>query len=162
MRLRNAWLVMTIFRAVLQVRSLSKVIVDPSEKETEAMKMTSLKSKRVGRIEVMTPTIQLVRIEFTEPSAFKVWIAGAVNEWHLSATQMVALRNGRWVKELTLQSDTHDYHLVEDDEWRGDPRALKSAPDPSCGVNSVLRVLPVGESNGRPPTFFRNTKATDK
>ena len=111
------------------------------------MKTTSLKSKSGGRIKVITPKTQLVRIEFEHQGASNVCIAGTFNDWHPSVTEMIALENGRWAKELTLPPGTYEYRLVVDGEWMADPHAPESAPNPYGGVNSVLRVLPEGESN---------------
>lgn len=135
---------------------------EPCKTESEAMKITTLKSKPGGRIEVLTPKTRRVRIEFTQRRAFRVYIAGTFNEWHPQATQMIALGNGRWFKELTLPLGTYEYRLVVDGEWMADPRALESVPNPFGGVNSVLRVLPESESDGWPAGLTSNTKATDK
>jgi len=126
------------------------------------MKTTTLKSKPGGRIEVLTPKTRLVRIEFTQRNAFRVYIAGTFNEWHPRATQMIAIGNGRWVKELTLPLGTYEYRLVVDGEWMADPRAQESVPNPFGGVNSVLRVLTGSESNGGPPGLTSNTEATNR
>lgn len=109
------------------------------------MKKPSLKSKAAGQIKSATAEIQIVRIEFTHPSACNVFIAGTFNDWHPSATEMIALGGDRWAKDLTLPPGTYEYRLVVDDEWMADPRAAESAPNPFGGVNSVLRVLPADE-----------------
>ncbi len=85
-----------------------------------------------------------VRIEFTHPSAGSVCIAGSFNDWHPAATEMIALGNGRWAKELTLPPGTYEYRLVIDGEWINDPHALESVPNPFGGTNSVVRV-PAGK-----------------
>lgn len=81
-----------------------------------------------------------IRIEFTHPTASSVAIAGTFNDWRPDATQMVALGDGRWLKELALSPGTYEYRLVVDGAWMADPRAGESAPNPFGGVNSVLNV----------------------
>jgi Glycogen recognition site of AMP-activated protein kinase len=124
------------------------------------MKTTSVKSKSASRTKAITPKTQLVRIEFTHSTAFNVCIAGTFNDWHPSATDMIALGNGRWAKELTLPPGTYEYRLVVDGEWIADPHAPESAPSPFGGVNSILRVLPGDETSGWPSAIATNTKAT--
>ena len=58
---------------------------------------------------------------------------------------MIALGNGRWVKELALPPGVHEYRLVVDGEWMADPRAAESAPNPFGGLNSIVRILPEAE-----------------
>jgi len=79
-----------------------------------------------------------------------VCLAGTFNDWHPGATDMIALGNGRWAKELALPPGTYEYRLVVNGEWMADPHAPESAPSPFGGVNSILRVLPDGESSGNP------------
>jgi 1,4-alpha-glucan branching enzyme len=69
-----------------------------------------------------------------------VCIAGSFNDWHPNATPMVALGNGRWVKELMLPPGRYEYRLVADGEWVDDPKAKEVAPNPHGGVNAVLTI----------------------
>lgn len=81
-----------------------------------------------------------VKIEFVHPTAETVCIAGTFNDWHPRATEMVALGEGRWAKELVLPPGVHEYRIVVDGEWMADPSATETAPNPYGGLNSVLRV----------------------
>jgi 1,4-alpha-glucan branching enzyme len=83
---------------------------------------------------------QRIRIEFTHPTAGEVAIAGTFNDWRPQATQMVALGDGRWLKELALPPGFYEYRLVVDGAWMADPRAPETAPNPFGGLNSVLKV----------------------
>jgi len=83
---------------------------------------------------------QSVRLEFTHPSAKSVSVAGTFNDWHPGATEMVAVGDGRWLKELALAPGVYEYRLVVDGEWMPDPRASETAPNPFGGTNSVLKV----------------------
>jgi 1,4-alpha-glucan branching enzyme len=82
----------------------------------------------------------LVRLEYTDPTAAAVCIAGTFNDWRPDATPMVALGNGRWIKELTLPPGVYEYRIVADGEWTVDPLARETSPNPFGGMNSVLRV----------------------
>jgi 1,4-alpha-glucan branching enzyme len=83
---------------------------------------------------------QRVHVEFTRPTASSVAIAGTFNDWRPEATRMVAVGDGRWLKELVLAPGVYEYRLVVDGEWMPDPRASENAPNPFGGMNSVLRV----------------------
>ena len=86
------------------------------------------------------PCPALVHFEFVHPTAQHVCIAGTFNDWHCSATPMIALGEGRWAKELLLPPGTHEYRFVVDGEWVGDPKANESVANPFGSHNAVLRV----------------------
>jgi len=81
-----------------------------------------------------------VRFEFRAPSAELVCLAGTFNDWHPTASEMVGMADGRWLKELTLPPGRYEYRLVVDGVWMADPACPTSAPNPYGGENSVLTV----------------------
>lgn len=83
---------------------------------------------------------QKVRIEFHNEKAQAVFIAGTFNDWHPTATPMIALGDGRWAKELALPPGRYEYRLVVNGEWISDPAAPERAPNPHGSCNSVLVV----------------------
>lgn len=85
-------------------------------------------------------TTHRIRVEFTHPTATEVFIAGTFNDWRPAATPMVALDQGRWVKELVLPAGRHEYCLVVDSNWIPDPLAPETVPNPFGGRNSILKV----------------------
>lgn len=99
----------------------------------------SLKSKRSEQQNrhAVEPS---VKIEFVHPTAEMVCIAGTFNDWHPRATEMVALGDGRWAKELILPPGVHEYRIVVDGKWMADPCATETVPNPYGDMNSVLRV----------------------
>ena len=82
----------------------------------------------------------LCRLEFQHGEASAVCVAASFNDWHPSATPMVALGDGRWVKELTLPPGRYEYRFVVDGVWLDDPNAKEVAPNPHGGVNGVLTI----------------------
>ena len=89
-----------------------------------------------------------IHLEITHPSATAVYVAGTFNDWRPSATPMVSLGGGRWMKELTLPAGSYEYCLIADGQWMPDPSASKTVPNPFGGLNSVLEV-PNGASAGK-------------
>ena len=83
---------------------------------------------------------QRVHVEFMHPTVRSAAIGGTFNDWRPEATRMVAVGDGRWLKELVLAPGVYEYRLVVDGEWMPDPRASENAPNPFGGINSVLRV----------------------
>ena len=81
-----------------------------------------------------------VRIEFHHEQAQAVFIAGTFNDWHASVTPMIALGDGRWIKELLLPSGRYEYRLVVDGEWVNDPAATEQVTNPHGSFNSVLHI----------------------
>lgn len=82
-----------------------------------------------------------VRLEFTRSVATTVFVAGTFNEWRPTATPMIPIADGRWVKQLLLPPGRYEYCLVVDGEWMPDPQARECVPNPFGGLNSVLDVL---------------------
>ena len=80
-------------------------------------------------------------MEFIDPVAESVGIAGSFNDWRPEVTPMINLGAGRWVKDLALPPGVYEYRLVVDAcKWTPDPRATETAPNPFGGLNAVLRV----------------------
>ena len=81
-----------------------------------------------------------VDLEFVRPTAAAVFVAGTFNDWRPTATPMIAIPEGRWIKQLRLPPGRYEYCLVVDGEWMPDPLARECVPNPFGGFNSVLRV----------------------
>ncbi len=88
------------------------------------------------------------RFEFTDPAAKSVFIAGTFNDWRPTATEMVPVGEGRWLKELVLPPGIYEYQLVVDGSWMADPLVVETAPNPFGGLNSVLKVGRTPEVDG--------------
>src|SRR6185295_11498976 len=85
-------------------------------------------------------TQQVVRLQFRNPTAKSVFVAGEFNDWHPGASEMVSLPGGLWAKELTLEPGIYEYRFVVDGVWITDPKNAESRANPFGETNSVLRV----------------------
>ena len=85
---------------------------------------------------------RLVHLEFTDPNARAVFVAGGFNDWHPVVSEMLRASSGHWVKELTLPPGEHEYRLVVDGAWLTDPACPKRVANPFGSENSVLTVSP--------------------
>lgn len=81
-----------------------------------------------------------VDFAFHDPSASAVSIAGTFNDWHPSATPMVALGDGRWSKTLHLPAGTYEYLFVVDGRWVADPGSAVTVSNPFGGINCCVNV----------------------
>jgi 1,4-alpha-glucan branching enzyme len=81
-----------------------------------------------------------VRFEFTDTAASTVSVAGTFNDWQPGSKPMHAIGSGHWLKETTLSPGIYEYCLVVDGQWRPDPQARESVPNPFGGRNSILVV----------------------
>ena len=107
--------------------------------------MKKNKSKQLNRNGSSTTSVHL---EYTDSTAAAVCVAGTFNDWRPEATPMVALGDGRWIKELTLPPGVYEYRIVADGEWMADPLARETNPNPFGGLNSVLKVEGRAERRG--------------
>ena len=96
---------------------------------------TKLKTTKSARVP------HKIRIEFHDEHAQQVSLAGTFNDWRPDATSMLALGEGRWVKELMLPPGRYEYLFVVDGEWRPDPAAAEQVFNAFGTRNSVLEVL---------------------
>ena len=83
---------------------------------------------------------QTTRIEFHDEKAQAVFIAGTFNDWNPNTTPMIALGDGRWVKELALPPGRYEYRIIVDGRWTGDLAAAEQVSNAYGSLNSVLVV----------------------
>jgi 1,4-alpha-glucan branching enzyme len=86
------------------------------------------------------PSELSVRLEYTHATAKSVSVAGTFNGWRAGVTQMIPMGNGHWRKDLVLAPGIYEYRLIVDGEWRIDPLAVETVPNPFGGANSVLKI----------------------
>jgi 1,4-alpha-glucan branching enzyme len=90
-----------------------------------------------------------VHFEFMHPTAITVSVAGSFNNWHPTTKAMQPLGSGHWSKEAFLAPGDYEYCLVVDGQWRPDPMARDSVPNPFGGRNSILHVAESPEAAHR-------------
>jgi hypothetical protein len=97
---------------------------------------------RQNQDKVHSPGPQLVpvRFELTHPTAITVCFARTFNEWQPEAKTLHPGGGSRWGKEKALTPGTYEYCLGMDGQWMPVPRAKDYAPNPSDGMNSLLKV----------------------
>ncbi len=105
-----------------------------------------------------------VHLEYVDPDAYAVFVAGSFNHWGSNAAPMTHVGNGRWAKELLLSPGSYEYRFVvngykaepdhddrpgryqyrvlENGRWVDDPDANELVPDPRGGFKAVLVVRP--------------------
>lgn len=89
---------------------------------------------------VPTPQRPSAHLEFYNPTAFEVFVAGSFNDWEPRATPMRKRGKGEWTADLTLQPGRYEYRFVVDGKWVEDPRASAFAANPFGGQNAVLQI----------------------
>ncbi len=81
-----------------------------------------------------------VCLEFVQPGAKTVCVAGSFNEWKPEKAPLVQKGNGLWVGDLAVSPGRHEYLFVVDGQWVPDPKANETVQNPFGGRNSVLTV----------------------
>jgi hypothetical protein len=84
--------------------------------------------------------VHTVHVKFIHQTATKVSIAGTFNDWRPAVTPMVPLGARRWFKGPALPPGVCEYLLVANGKWMTDPPGQETSPDPSGGLNLVLKV----------------------
>ncbi len=100
---------------------------------------------KLSRRKAATPpqeTYRRVQLEFVDPNARMVYVAGTFNEWNQTAIEMVSMGAGRWWKELMLPPGEHQYRFVVDGLWVDDPAAAEYLDNGVGSRNALIRVAP--------------------
>jgi 1,4-alpha-glucan branching enzyme len=111
------------------------------------MKSTKAKFKSLSKTllaksaPVLEPLESGVALKLVAPAAREVCVAGTFNDWKTDATPLKAAVSGEWRGELKLSPGRYEYLFVVDGQWRPDPAANESTPNPFGGVNSVVSVV---------------------
>lgn len=90
-----------------------------------------------------------VRFVCEHPTARHVCIGGSFNDWEPSATPLVNLGGGRWLRLLWLPPGRHEYLFVADGVWFPDPHAIVRVPNVYGTMNAVVEVLAASETAKR-------------
>ena len=98
---------------------------------------TEAGTSAAGGPELQPPRIVL---EFVNPAAKQVAVAGSFNQWKPETTPLEPAGNGRWTGKLKLSPGRHEYLFVVDGQWLPDPNARESIQNPFGGINSILTV----------------------
>ncbi len=86
------------------------------------------------------PKAAHVCLEFVQPGAKTVCVAGSFNQWKPETAPLVQKGNGLWVGDLAVPPGRHEYLFVVDGQWVPDPKANETVQNPFGGRNSVLTV----------------------
>jgi len=84
-----------------------------------------------------------IHLEFSDPDAQQVSIAGTFNDWRPGVSRMSSNGDGKWQTDLLLAPGEYEYRLVVDGVWMSDPNGAEERPNGHGGANSVLRVSPL-------------------
>lgn len=109
----------------------------PSMTRVARRRMSRIR-RRIARHRPLHP--QCVYLEFVNRRARSVAVAGSFNDWRPTATPMIPMGGGWWVKGLVLPPGRHEYRFVVDDQETPDPNALQTARGADGRMNSVLVV----------------------
>ena len=90
------------------------------------------------------PALREVTVQFRDPAAGDVRIAGDFNGWipDKGVRSVIDSVSGArvWTKVLQLPPGTYQYRYVVDGEWKQDPSNANTAAGPNGRVNSILVV----------------------
>jgi RNA polymerase-binding transcription factor DksA len=81
-----------------------------------------------------------VRFILINPDAQEVFVAGSFNNWNPTATPLMNIGQGHWVRQLSLPVGRYEYQFVVDGRWIYDRAAPELVENPLGGMNSVLEV----------------------
>ena len=84
--------------------------------------------------------VKEIALEYDDPSAVGVFLAGEFNDWSPTDTEMIKDDDGIWRVKITLRPGTYEYKFVVDGTWVEDPNNPDTVADPYGGSNSVLTV----------------------
>ena len=74
------------------------------------------------------------------PSAKHVELVGEFTHWQQEPISLLRSNDGIWRTAVNLESGSHEYRFLVDDQWRDDPKCAQHVPNPYGGQNDVLLV----------------------
>ena len=85
---------------------------------------------------------ELTDVEFSieAPAAESVRLAADFTDWEKCALDMLKAPDGTWLTSVPLSPGSYAYRFIVDGEWRDDPRAAASSPNPFGTINAVKNV----------------------
>jgi len=110
----------------------------PSLLKADKVEAASLTSTTVSSTTKTRPAH--VSLEYVQPQAKAVYVAGSFNQWKPEQTPLVKKGNGRWVGDVAVLPGKYEYLFVVDGQWLPDPNARETVQNPFGGQNSVLTV----------------------
>ena len=113
-------------------RNLKKALISPAPVKTAAVKPAPAKPAAGAKTRVA--------LEFVQPAAKQVFVAGSFNQWIPEKAPLVPVGDGRWVSDLAVGPGRYEYLFVVDGKWIPDPNAKETVQNPYGGRNSVLKV----------------------
>ncbi|MCK5833375.1 glycogen-binding domain-containing protein, partial [bacterium] len=81
-----------------------------------------------------------VVLEYYNPSARSVSVAGSFNNWSSNADPFDTDGEGNWSITLELDPGKYEYKFVVDDSWQPDSDNPRSESDGYGGINSVIEI----------------------
>lgn len=81
-----------------------------------------------------------IEFSMTAREAAAVAVAGTFNDWDPGKTPMTKGEDGTWKVKVSLPRGRYEYRFVVDGQWRSDPNAKESVPNPYGTDNSVIVV----------------------
>jgi 1,4-alpha-glucan branching enzyme len=106
---------------IKRTKNSKKAVVKVEAAAAEAMQSVLVK--------VEAPLSRVV-LEFVNPAAQQVLVAGSFNEWRPELTPLIAAGDGRWTCNLKLGPGRHEYLFVVDGQWLPDRNATESTENP--------------------------------
>ena len=108
-------------------------------------------SPETAKLQTTAPTVKAqstarpahlarVSLQFINPAAKQVCVAGSFNEWKPETMPLTHSGNGQWSGDVAIKPGRHEYLFVVDGQWIPDPKAKETVPNPFGGRNSVLVV----------------------
>jgi len=81
-----------------------------------------------------------VLLEYTNPQAKKVTVAGTFNSWDANSLLAKKDRKGNWTVKVALNPGRYEYKFVVDGSWVTDPVCKENISNTVGSANSVVVV----------------------
>lgn len=97
---------------------------------------------RSGARSAIKPFEQLKEVFFEVEAgdAKEVWLAGDFTDWEKSPIRLQQGQPGHWSTSVKLVPGQYHYKFVVDGQWKDDPRASATHPNPFGTCDSVLEI----------------------
>lgn len=82
-----------------------------------------------------------ITFKFEDTKAEEVYLVGDFNDWNTESYPMKNVGNGKWERQIVLQTGKYEYKFMVDGCWMVDPENDQTCQNSFGTYNSVLSLI---------------------
>src|SRR5437762_438247 len=109
-----------------RVHFINRTMKTTKKTKNQSSTSTSTKTIKTSPIKRNGPRPNRICLEYIQPGAKHVQVAGSFNGWRPESTPLQRTDGGKWIGDLRVEPGRYEYLFVVDGQWIPDPNAKES------------------------------------